>query len=93
MLGRGRADSGRLDREKQNEDGATVAASIIYSAVSVAMMGAPGMRSAVLAPVARLRVVHFRFLCRLSRLAPDHRCHARFSRDGGSLCAGLSLKS
>lgn len=56
------------------------------------MMGAPGMRSATLAPVARLRVGHFRFMCRLARLAPDHRSHCVFSSDGGAILAGLSRK-
>lgn len=57
------------------------------------MMGQPGMRSAQLATVARLSVGRFRFLCRLSRLAPDHRAHCVFNADGGALLAGLSRKS
>ena len=55
-------------------------------------MGRPGMRSAQLATVARLSVGRFRFLCRLARLSPDHRCHAVFNADGGALLAGLSRK-
>ena len=51
------------------------------------------MQSAVLAQVARLSVGRFRFLCRLARLSPDHRCHAVFNADGGALLAGLSRKS
>jgi hypothetical protein len=56
------------------------------------MIGIAGMRSAILAPSARLRVGHFRFLCRLSRLAPGHRAHCVFSTDGGAILAGLSRK-
>lgn len=56
------------------------------------VMGIPGMRSAILAPVARLTVGRFRFLCRLSRLAPGHRAHCVFSTDGGAILAGLSRK-
>ncbi len=57
------------------------------------MMGRPGMRSAQLATVARLSVGRFRFLCRLARLAPDHRAHCVFNAEGGALLAGLSRKS
>lgn len=57
------------------------------------MMGAAGMRSATLAPVARLDAGRFRFLCRLARLAPAHRAHCVFNAEGGALLAGLRRKS
>ena len=64
-----------------------------YLLGEVNMMGIPGMRSTILAPVARLTVGRFRFLCRLARLAPDHRAHCVFNAEGGALLAGLSRKS
>lgn len=56
------------------------------------MMGAPGMRGATLAQVSRLDVSRFRFLCRLARLAPDHRASALFNGQGGALQSGTRRK-
>ena len=41
---------------------------------------------------ARLDVEKFRFLCRLSRLAPYHQAHALFNGAGGALQAGVRRK-
>lgn len=56
------------------------------------MMGAPTMKGATLAPRARLDAGKFRFLCRLSRLAPGHQAHALFNGAGGALQSGTRRK-